>query len=131
METFSLKGLFNSNFQNPQRIFILCLSNLNARQLKGKFDNFLKGKFIKENLWLSFDGGCSLTAKCAVVDNNFLLEKESSWSQRKLSLLQEKVGKVRETRVRLSPSAFNNFLLKKKVLRVKENCMDKNKQGGM
>ena len=56
-----------------------------------------------------------------VVDNNFSLEKKSSWSQkklrtslekksswsqRKLNLLPGGVGRFRETRVRFPPSAF-------------------------
>ena len=45
--------------------------------------------------------------ECAVVDNNFSLEKKSSWSQKKLSFLSENVGKFRETRVRFPPSALN------------------------
>ncbi len=45
----------------------------------------------------------------AVVDNNFSLEKKSSWSQKKLCFLSEIVGRVRKTRVQFSPSAFNLF----------------------
>ena len=55
----------------------------------------------------------------AVVGNNFFLKKKSSWSQKKdqrsfmfpfgkkkLSFFSECVGRFRETRVRLSPSAL-------------------------
>ncbi|GEM_PF-3991765 len=83
----------NSNFQNSKRIFILYLSNLNVDNLK---------ESLKENLWLSFNGGCSLTVERTVV--------------------------VRKTRVRLSPSALNLFAkgfqntFKKVTKQPLENC---------
>jgi hypothetical protein len=72
---------FSSSYFNSNNVFIpSCIDNLNY-------------------------GGCSLMVKRTVVDYNFLLEKESSRSQRKLELASQ-VDKLRKTRVRFSPSTL-------------------------
>ena len=57
-------------------------------------------------------GDCSLMVERVVVDYNFLLERESSRSQRELSLASRMEDKIRKTRVRFSP-----FTLLKEVLK--------------